>query len=83
VYELELVSRHADLLRLRIRCSKGTYVRQLAVDLGMALGTVAHLGALSRTAVAALRWTRPSRWTTCRPWAKKGAWPGCCRRPAA
>jgi tRNA pseudouridine55 synthase len=55
VYELELVSRSEDLLRLRIRCSKGTYVRQMAVDLGLALGTVAHLGALRRTAVAALR----------------------------
>ena len=55
VHELELVSRHEDLLRLRIRCSKGTYVRQLAADLGTALGTVAHLEALRRTAVAGLR----------------------------
>lgn len=55
VYELELVSREAESLRLRIRCSKGTYVRQLAVDLGLALGTVAHLAALRRTAVADLR----------------------------
>lgn len=55
IYELELVSRSEDLLRLRIRCSKGTYVRQLAADLGLALGTVAHLAALRRTGVAALR----------------------------
>ncbi|MFY9315449.1 MAG: tRNA pseudouridine(55) synthase TruB [Burkholderiales bacterium] len=55
VYELELVSRSADLLRLRIRCSKGTYVRQLAVDLGLALGTVAHVETLRRTAVGGLR----------------------------
>jgi tRNA pseudouridine55 synthase len=55
VHELELVSRAETLLRLRIRCSKGTYVRQLAVDLGLALGTVAHLEALRRTAVAGLR----------------------------
>ena len=55
VYELELISCSEDLLRLRILCSKGTYVRQLAVDLGLALGTVAHLGALRRTAVGALR----------------------------
>src|SRR5262249_32607834 len=39
----------------RVRCSKGTYVRQLAVDLGEALGTVAHLAALRRTAVAGFR----------------------------
>ena len=55
VHELELVARDETLLRLRIRCSKGTYVRQLAVDLGLALGTVAHLEALRRTAVAGLR----------------------------
>jgi len=55
VYELELVSRDDSLLRLRVRCSKGTYVRQLAADLGLALGTVAHLEALRRTAVAGLR----------------------------
>jgi tRNA pseudouridine55 synthase len=55
IHEMELVSRKDDLLRLRIRCSKGTYVRQLAADLGLALGTVAHLAALRRTAVAGLR----------------------------
>ena len=55
VHELELISRKEDLLRLRIRCSKGTYVRQLAVDLGLALGTVAHLEALRRTAVGGFR----------------------------
>jgi tRNA pseudouridine55 synthase len=55
LHELELVSRAETLLRLRIHCSKGTYVRQLAVDLGLALGTVAHLEALRRTAVGGLR----------------------------
>jgi tRNA pseudouridine55 synthase len=55
IHELELVARDETLLRLRIRCSKGTYVRQLAVDLGLALGTVAHLQALRRTAVAGMR----------------------------
>jgi len=54
VHELELLARDDETLRLRILCSKGTYVRQLAVDLGLALGTVAHLQALRRTAVGAL-----------------------------
>jgi tRNA pseudouridine55 synthase len=35
--------------RLRVRCSKGTYVRSLAFDLGRALGPGAHLTALRRT----------------------------------
>ncbi len=55
VHELELLERAEDVLHLRIRCSKGTYVRQLAVDLGLALGTVGHLEALRRTAVAGFR----------------------------
>ena len=33
-----------------VRCSKGTYIRALARDLGQALGVPAHLGALRRTA---------------------------------
>jgi tRNA pseudouridine55 synthase len=37
-------------LRLDVACSKGTYVRVLAEDIGAALGTAAHLGELRRTA---------------------------------
>ena len=58
VHELELLERAGEVLHLRIRCSKGTYVRQLAVDLGLALGTVAHLEALRRTAVGGFRLDR-------------------------
>lgn len=43
---------HADI---RIACSKGTYVRALARDLGEALGTGAHLDALRRTASGSFR----------------------------
>jgi tRNA pseudouridine55 synthase len=35
--------------RLSVRCSKGTYVRTLAADLGASLGVPAHLAALRRT----------------------------------
>jgi tRNA pseudouridine55 synthase len=49
VHALELLGRSSERLRLRVRCSKGTYVRQLATDLGRALGTGAHLAALRRT----------------------------------
>ncbi|MSQ64023.1 MAG: tRNA pseudouridine(55) synthase TruB [Betaproteobacteria bacterium] len=55
VHELELLEHAGDVLHLRIKCSKGTYVRQLAVDLGLALGTVAHLEGLRRTAVGGFR----------------------------
>ena len=51
---LELVS-HADtLLRIVVDCSKGTYIRTLAEDIGAALGCGAHLTALRRTASGAL-----------------------------
>jgi tRNA pseudouridine55 synthase len=58
IHELELLEFSADLLGLRVKCSKGTYVRQLAVDIGTELGTVAHLEALRRTAVAGFRLDR-------------------------
>ncbi len=54
IYELELLGRTADELELRVRCSKGTYVRTLAEDIGAALGVGAHLAALRRTAAGSL-----------------------------
>jgi len=46
---IEVLSWTPPALELRVRCSKGTYIRTLAEDLGAALGTVAHLSALRRT----------------------------------
>lgn len=45
-----------DLARFsfRVTCSKGTYVRTLAVDLGAKLGVASHLATLKRTAAAGL-----------------------------
>jgi tRNA pseudouridine55 synthase len=48
--ELEVIGFSLPYLEMRIRCSKGTYVRTLAEDIGDALGTCAHLTALRRTA---------------------------------
>jgi tRNA pseudouridine55 synthase len=39
------------VFRVAVECSSGTYVRSLAADLGVALGGVAHLRALRRTAI--------------------------------
>jgi tRNA pseudouridine55 synthase len=50
VYSLELVSLDGDELVLDVHCSKGTYVRTLAEDIGRQLGCGAHLSALRRTA---------------------------------
>ena len=46
---IELVRFESPFLELRVKCSKGTYVRTLAEDIGARLGTVAHLTALKRT----------------------------------
>lgn len=53
VYELELTDADLPLVRFRVRCSSGTYVRALARDLGEALGVGAHLNGLRRTAIGA------------------------------
>jgi tRNA pseudouridine55 synthase len=51
VHALDLIDfAPPDRARLRLRCSKGTYVRSLAADLGTRLGVGAHLLALRRTA---------------------------------
>ena len=49
--EIELLDFTPDTLRIRIVCSKGTYIRALARDLGEALGSGAHLIGLVRTRV--------------------------------
>ena len=52
IHALELLGVAGTDAALRVRCSKGTYVRTLAEDLARALGSCAHLTALRRTAVA-------------------------------
>ncbi|MFN4353811.1 tRNA pseudouridine(55) synthase TruB [Parvibaculum sp.] len=50
IHEIRLVSRpDADHAELEISCSKGTYVRSLARDLALALGSAGHVSALRRT----------------------------------
>ena len=49
IHELTLLSREGDTLRLLVRCSKGTYIRTLCVDIGEALGCGGCMQALRRT----------------------------------
>ncbi|HHJ14874.1 MAG TPA: tRNA pseudouridine(55) synthase TruB [Gammaproteobacteria bacterium] len=51
IFELRMTDRGADWLDIHVHCSKGTYVRTLAEDIGEALGCGAHVSALRRTAV--------------------------------
>lgn len=50
IYNFRFTSYHEPLGQFRIACTKGTYVRTLAHDLGQKLGCGAHLAALRRTA---------------------------------
>lgn len=49
IHELTLLSREGDTLHLRVRCSKGTYIRTLCADIGEALGCGGCMQALRRT----------------------------------
>jgi len=51
IYRLALLSCSGDSLSFDVSCSKGTYIRTLAEDIGVVLGCGAHLTALRRTAV--------------------------------
>ncbi|MDO5111100.1 MAG: tRNA pseudouridine(55) synthase TruB [Clostridia bacterium] len=56
IYELSyLGSSEPDRYMLRIRCSKGTYIRTLCQDIGAAMGCPAHMSFLLRTAAGPLR----------------------------
>ncbi|MBS0604646.1 MAG: tRNA pseudouridine(55) synthase TruB [Verrucomicrobia bacterium] len=46
---IELIKYSYPLLELKVQCSKGTYIRSLAYDIGLELTCGAHLSALTRT----------------------------------
>ncbi|WP_028995751.1 tRNA pseudouridine(55) synthase TruB [Azonexus hydrophilus] len=54
IHAIELLEFTGTRLRLSVSCSKGTYIRVLAQDIGAALGCGAHLTALRRTRVGDL-----------------------------
>ncbi|MGH8244849.1 MAG: tRNA pseudouridine(55) synthase TruB [Gammaproteobacteria bacterium] len=55
IHELELVGAAADEFQIRVVCSKGTYIRTLADDIGQRLGCGAHVLKLRRTGVGPFR----------------------------
>lgn len=50
IYDLEIVSWNTPVLKIAISCSKGTYVRSFARDIGLELSSGAHLSGLVRSA---------------------------------
>lgn len=57
IHELLLNRWSGNEMEISVRCSKGTYVRTLAEDIGAALGCGAHLIGLRRTAIAHFKLT--------------------------
>jgi tRNA pseudouridine55 synthase len=55
IKEMELLDFAPDQITVRVVCSKGTYIRALARDIGADLGSGAHLTALRRTRVGDAR----------------------------
>lgn len=55
IHALRLLALGPDWLELDVRCSKGTYIRALAEDIGAALGCGGHVASLRRTEVAGFR----------------------------
>jgi tRNA pseudouridine55 synthase len=53
--EIELIACELPAIKVRIVCSKGTYIRSFARDLGVALNSGCYLSALERTAIGDLR----------------------------
>lgn len=49
--EIELLEYNLPVIRIRVVCSKGTYIRALARDIGVALQSGAHLIGLERTRI--------------------------------
>ncbi len=52
IHAIQLNAFHHDGAEITVRCSKGTYIRTLAEDIGQVLGCGAHLTALRRTETA-------------------------------
>ena len=50
IFEINVLRYESDEIDIDVRCSKGTYIRTLAEDIGEELGCGAHLSALRRTA---------------------------------
>jgi tRNA pseudouridine55 synthase len=67
---------------LSVECSKGTYIRSLAHDLGQALGVGAHLSALTRTRVGPLRLEDATPLNVLEERLRAGEWQAVSRDPA-
>ncbi len=55
IYNIEILDFEVPFVYIRVRCSKGTYIRSLCDDIGNALGLGAHMFSLQRTRIGKFR----------------------------
>ena len=55
IHELEILKCSLPIVKLRVQCSKGTYIRTLCADIGAKLGCGGAMQSLRRTAVGSFR----------------------------
>lgn len=72
VFELQLLEYQAPKLKLKVRCSKGTYIRTLAEDIGQALGVGAYVSELERLQVDPFKATQSVSLATLKQLAAQG-----------
>jgi len=51
IYDIELQDFKVDSINIKVKCGRGTYIRSLARDIALNLGTVGHLKSLKRTRI--------------------------------
>ena len=51
IYDIELQNFGMDSINIKVKCGRGTYIRALARDIALSLGTVGHLKSLKRTRI--------------------------------
>jgi tRNA pseudouridine55 synthase len=83
IHALQLVAWEPPYLTFRVRCSKGTYVRTLAEDIALKMGSCAHLVALRRLAVEPFEETRMVTLEALEEWARDGRLDDCLLAPDA
>ena len=51
IYDIQLQKFSGDTIQIKVKCGRGTYIRSLARDIALNLGTVGHLKSLKRTRI--------------------------------
>ena len=75
IYDLKLTDWTPPLVRVTVECSKGTYIRSLATDLGEQLGTGAHVQSLVRLSSGSFTLDQATALFTVEDSFAKGYWP--------